>query len=130
MLHGFRMCSPVDKSASIGFLYYLRCPDTDAVRYVGSTVNVASRYNGHIADANLQRERGHFGSAKERWITSLLEQGKYPVLEIVGVVPVEFLTQAERMLYESCKQFGYDLTNGTTPSNNVSYGKRTAKAAS
>lgn len=126
MLHGFRMCKPHDTGATIGFLYYLRCPDTDAVRYVGSTVNVELRYGNHISDASRLGKRG---SKKEVWIASLLEQGKYPVLEIVGIVPVEFLAQAERMLYESCVEFGYDLTNGAKPSSNISYGKRIARAS-
>lgn len=128
-MQGFRIERPFSGGATVGFLYYLRCPISNDVRYVGSTIDINQRYNAHVTEGISAAACG-YGSRKEKWIASLLAADKYPVLEVVSIVPIEFLPQAERMLYESCKQFGYDLCNATTPSNNIKYGSRKRQGAS
>lgn len=57
------------------YIYVLKDPRTDQVRYVGKTDYVKRRYRRHIKE--------HTHSHKSYWVRSLLEQGVYPSLEVI-----------------------------------------------
>jgi len=120
---GFRICGPSDATPKRGCIYVLRCPTTNSIRYVGSATNVMTRYTTHLAGGGYHMERGR-GNAKDIWIAELLSVGKFPVLEVVSVMPVLELIDAERKLVLECKSLGHDLTNSTIPAKNTRYGSR------
>lgn len=120
---GFRICSPHDATPGSGFVYVLRCPDTNDIRYVGSSTNVMTRYTTHLAGGGNHRSRGR-GNAKDRWIAAILDAGKFPVLEVVSVLPVLELIDAERKLVRWCESRGCKLTNSVKPAKNTRYGSR------
>jgi hypothetical protein len=125
MAVGMRISHPEQMKPVTGFVYYLRCPDSDAIRYVGASVSVVARYGSHLGDgeACLRRSDG-IGSRKECWIASLLKVGKFPVLHVVAEEPIEFLRASERSHYDACLKSGCKLTNSTPPADNVKYGQQ------
>ena len=127
---GFRLESPPDYKSPVAFLYFLRCPDSDDVKYIGSAGNPIERYRSHISDGkkNLSKTNttsGFFagydvftlGSERDKWICRLLDESKLPVLEVVACVPSQFVVVAESQLYDSCVKYGYQLVNGVRPND-------------
>lgn len=114
---GFRLERPLNADAPVAFLYYLRCPDSDAVRYVGSAVDPVTRHRQHITESIMMIERQQLWAAskKQRWICDLVSESKFPVLEVVACVPRQFVMIAESQLYDSCIQHGFELLNGCRP---------------
>jgi predicted GIY-YIG superfamily endonuclease len=64
----------------IVYIYILCDPDTDTPMYAGQTNRPKTRLNHHIADVLL---RGETSSLKQKWIKSLLEQGKTTIMKII-----------------------------------------------
>lgn len=95
------------------YIYLLKDPDTDAIRYVGKTTDPARRLNAHI---------GHARAGKKyhvcRWIKSLLDSGKLPIMEIVDEVADEEWESVERY-YISALRKSHDLTNISDGGNGV-----------
>jgi len=125
---GFRLTSPPECASPVAFLYFLRCPVSDDVRYVGSARDPIGRYRSHVGDCQKlvnrsQIKDGWFsswnvfekGTEKEKWIAGLLESSTLPVLEVVACVPKEFVVDAESQLYDSCVAYGYKLLNAVRP---------------
>ncbi len=74
--------------------------DTNEVRYIGKTNNIATRYSSHINDTSK--------SHKASWIKSLKDKGKLPVIEVLE----EFECEKECYLKEIEYISFYDnLTN-------------------
>jgi len=59
-------------------IYFLTCPVSNAVCYVGQSKNAHRRYEQHLVDRS--------DCAKAKWIRSLLELGQKPTLVIVSEV--------------------------------------------
>jgi group I intron endonuclease len=93
----------------IGFIYTLSCPDTELVRYVGQTVDVQKRYNLHI----FHSKNGSAKTHKEKWINTLTNEGKKPLMEIVWDGNTSLLDQKETEFIALFKSFGAKLTNAT-----------------
>lgn len=59
-------------------LYYLKCPDTHQVKYIGLTKRtLKERFNGHISQAKSVDKNW----ARLTWIRSLLLKNKKPIIE-------------------------------------------------
>ena len=61
------------------YIYVLRDPRNDEVRYVGFTIDVQKRWRKHISES----ARGVINTYKARWIRSLLLLDLQPVIEVV-----------------------------------------------
>lgn len=61
----------------VDYIYCLKCPDTDKVMYIGKTNNPKRRLYQHVSDVNKTCGK------KDRWIKSLLDEGKRPVMSIL-----------------------------------------------
>lgn len=86
------------------YIYTLSDPDTQEVRYIGKTNNIAKRYSAHIND----KSKSH----KNSWIKSLLICNKYPTITIIASFDDESKCfDAEIKYIAEYKQKGYDLTN-------------------
>lgn len=61
------------------YFYVLIDPRDNEIKYVGRSVSPKSRYRNHISSG---RKKGH-KNKKESWISSLLNEGLKPILEII-----------------------------------------------
>jgi predicted GIY-YIG superfamily endonuclease len=64
---------PVDE---IVYIYTLTDPNTNEVRYVGGSRDVAHRYNNHLFDSTSNKN-------KVEWVNELKSQNKKPILRII-----------------------------------------------
>jgi len=85
------------------FVYVLRCPTTNEIRYVGQTVNTTKRLEGHLS-CKTQKEKG-------KWIKSLLEEGKKPILEVVDKGNKKRMSAKEMSLINELRKKGANLFN-------------------
>ncbi len=86
------------------YIYALKDPTTNEIRYVGKTNNPTNRYAGHLSDKN---NRLH----KTRWINTLKENGLLPVIEILECASRDNWKERERYWIKKCRSEGANLTN-------------------
>lgn len=86
-------------------IYALVDPRNGAVRYVGQTMNIESRLQGHLCDRNRT-------TAKGAWIRELCSHGLRPRLVELAIVPAHLAAQEEVRWIERWRRAGADLTNG------------------
>src|SRR4051812_17279507 len=92
------------------FIYALRCPVANAIRYVGKTKFPETRLSGHVNAAKNNHTKHHCA----RWIRKLLARGLEPTLEIIYHVPDgEGWQEAETRLIAEYRAAGHPLTNST-----------------
>lgn len=92
------------------FIYLLRCPITEEVRYVGKAVDPKRRFRAHICAARAGEDHHN-----ARWIRTLLRRGLMPVLDASFVVPNgEDWRDHERRLIAELRDQGCRLTNLTS----------------
>jgi hypothetical protein len=72
-------------------IYGLYDPDTDELRYIGKANNAAKRLKTHLFERKLTRP-------VNRWVKSLVDQGKAPVMRVLEVVAKDLWEEAERRL--------------------------------
>ena len=61
------------------YIYGLKCPETNIIRYVGKSKNPDKRIIRHIWNATKNPENIHLA----RWINKLIASGSKPILEIL-----------------------------------------------
>ncbi len=90
------------------YFYVLLCPETQAVKYVGRTVNPAQRIRQHISEAKAKNK-----NKRERWIVSLLRKNLKPEMKIVwnGVMIERHAMNIEKHLIRHYRK-SWDLKNG------------------
>lgn len=85
------------------FIYGLKDPNTNKIRYVGKSDNPKDRYKQHISDTT--------NSYKVNWINQLKQAGTLPVLVILEEVPYSQWEYKERSWIAKGLQEGWGLTN-------------------
>jgi hypothetical protein len=111
--------NPATRSQSI---YTLNCPVSGNIRYVGYSYNPKKRYLAHVA------RRTECVTHKNYWISSLINKGLKPVLEIWETTvngDIKFLEQYYISLFKS---WGFDLTNSTLGGDGAESIKEETKA--
>lgn len=91
----------------IAYIYILKDPVDNTVRYVGKTINPKYRLNEHI---NESKKYEHH---RARWIRKLTANNKKPILEIVKICPLVEFEKYETyfiQLYKSRKLTNSDNT--------------------
>lgn len=95
---------------SEAIIYVLRCPETNAVRYVGKCIDLKTRVRQHISESRIGKVKSH----KCTWIASLLRKGLKPKIEIDCVVDDgDDWKAVEQARVAFHRANGWDLTNGT-----------------
>ncbi len=87
-------------------IYALCCPITDAVRYIGKTINTETRLRSHMSEKK--------NSYKRNWITSLCKKGLKPIFrELETIIDSNDLDwqERERWWISKMKEDGHKLTN-------------------
>lgn len=85
------------------YIYGLREPGTDTIMYVGRTVDPFQRLKDHIADL--------FPNKRGIWIQSLLDDGIYPVMDIIAICPIHLAHEKEVFWIKYFKKKNPDLVN-------------------
>lgn len=97
------------------YIYTLKDPETQLVRYVGKSNNPRLRYNNHIQHSKKHRGSRHVVN----WICSLLDKNLKPVLEIIEECNEN--NWAEREIYWiAYHKLHVDLTNYSKGGENSS----------
>lgn len=104
----------------VTYIYTLKCPKTNEVRYVGKSNDPKRRYYGHM------RIDKTACSYKKNWVQSLLKQGLKPVLEIIKEVPVDEWKDWEKHYIKYYKDKGCNLTNLGQGGEGLHFGNQTS----
>lgn len=89
------------------YIYVLKDPRTDEVRYVGWTVDVEHRYGCHLSPG--PRDRNTY---KARWVANLMSQNVKPTIEVIDSGVGEWQS-VERYWILHYRMQGAQLTNTT-----------------
>ncbi len=66
-------------------VYSLTDPDEQIIRYIGISHNTAEqRFRTHLKDAKTKRRKGVFLSQKDKWLLSLFECDKTPIIHTLA----------------------------------------------
>lgn len=107
------------------FIYALKCPVEDVVRYIGKSDEPETRLRQHIKKA-LRGETKHHCA---RWIKRLHEDGKKPELLILCILPDDGPWQSvEKLLIAFARESGFKLTNITEGGDGVLFADTEARA--
>lgn len=85
------------------FIYVIKDPRTDLVRYVGKTKNPAYRFRKHLT-AKIK-------SYSSRWIQACIREGAKPTFEIIDEVAEHNWQEAEKGYIKLFKSLGAKLLN-------------------
>lgn len=92
------------------FIYVLKDPKTNDIRYVGKTTNdINIRLSQHIYSASKQLKRNH----RLNWIQSIINNGLKPIIEIIFECPWEKSQEEEQKWIKYYRDLNYDLVNET-----------------
>lgn len=92
----------------IEYIYCLKDPNNEEIRYVGKTSNPESRYKSHLEIRELS-----MGSYKANWIKSLLRNNQFPYMEILEECTSENVDSREIFWIDFFRSNGVKLTNMT-----------------
>lgn len=92
------------------FLYVLIDPRIEKVFYVGSTYKPKYRLTDHLRESK-QRGGKSWGSAKEKYIYAMLQDGVTPVMSILEVFDYNETLPKEQYWIEVLALEGHPLTN-------------------
>jgi hypothetical protein len=99
------------------YIYELLDPDTKQVRYVGCSEHPQRRLNGHLHNAWKET------SNKDRWLRSLSQQRKSPILKVVKKVPYQQRRDQEQDHIQTLLESGADLLNMVVRGEKRRHGK-------
>jgi hypothetical protein len=88
------------------YIYSLKDPVTNEIRYIGQTNDLKRRLNKHITNANLLSDSRHISN----WIRSLTMS---PIMDIVEVCDYSIRNNREKYWINYYKSQGYDLCNSS-----------------
>lgn len=97
------------------YIYVLRDPVTQRVRYVGFTENPHRRLSLHVRDASREQ---HTGRRLKAWIEALQEKSCAPEMCIIEMVSKGESRQAEKRWCDHYLAAGDDLCNSYRPQPN------------
>jgi hypothetical protein len=92
----------------MNYIYVLKDPITNEIRYVGKSINPHDRCRKHISEAKLTGANNH----RVNWIKSLLNDGLKPTMEIIDGIQGDW-EWLEQYWISQFITWGFNLTNGT-----------------
>lgn len=100
------------------YIYGLRCPLMNEIRYIGKSTNPTKRAKAHVRSAI----RGDYHHHTSRWLRKLIGEGLEPTLEIIRQVrPDERWQDVERAEISAAIERGCRLTNSTAGGEGLDY---------
>lgn len=95
------------------FIYTLKDPITNEIRYVGKSICPNIRLRRHISEAKTSNKKSH----RIHWLKTLLKQNLKPILEILDEIEGEWVWLEEYWICQ-LKGWGFNLVNGTDGGEN------------
>jgi hypothetical protein len=86
------------------YIYTLKDPISNEIRYIGKTNNIERRFQKHITEKRNN-------TYKEQWISGLKNKGYLPIIEIIDTVPKEDWIFWETWWISLFKSWNFKLTN-------------------
>jgi len=111
----------------IAYIYILRDPIDNEIRYVGKTINPKRRLAEHIAECK------RYNHHRAKWIKKLILNRQKPILEIVKICPLSEFEKYEThyiKLYKSRKLTNSDSTGQGSSGRRKSIIKKSIKKIS
>lgn len=102
------------------FIYALKDPRSDKIRYIGKANNPEERYHNHI---NKCRDKN---THKRNWINNLRQEKLKPILEVLEEVPIDQWKDYEKMYIRKYLNEGCDLMNYTEGGDGCTFGNQTS----
>jgi len=102
------------------FIYALKDPRDNKIRYIGKANDPHERYSNHI---NKCRDKN---THKRNWINNLRNEKLRPILEILEEVPIEEWKEFEKMYIKTYSDEGCDLMNYTEGGDGCTFGNKTS----
>lgn len=93
------------------YIYVLRDPDNNEIKYVGQTNDINRRFRDHLRRSLIQND-SEYNTYKSRWIRKILSSNKEPFMEIIEECK-NFSESNEKEKYwiEYLLKTGHSLTN-------------------
>jgi hypothetical protein len=91
------------------FIYTLKDPISNEIRYVGRTNNLKSRLKRHMSNDHLCES----WTSKNKWLLYLKNNNMLPIMEILDIVPKKDVNMWEIYWISQFKSWGFRLLNGT-----------------
>lgn len=108
----------------VTYIYALKDPFSNVIKYVGKSDNPEIRLNEHI------RKCKYTDSYKNNWIKGLLLNNTKPILEIVDTIDNINWGESEKKWIKFFKEKGFKLTNLTKGGEGGNFGKEINKKIS
>lgn len=89
-----------------GYIYVLKDPRDQSIRYVGQTINYEKRLEEHVRDY-----RRAYRGGKPEWMLELRQAGLRPVMEVIEECEPWMVFDRERFWIEEMRSRGCNLTN-------------------
>lgn len=102
------------------FIYILKCPVTQEIRYVGKTNNPEERLKNHL---NSSRDKNTY---KRNWLNKLKELKLKPIFEIIDEVPITEWHYWEKFYIKKYIDAGCILVNCTDGGDGLTFGNQTS----
>lgn len=102
------------------YIYILKDPNTNQVRYVGKAKNPKNRYSNHI---NKNRDKN---THKRNWINKLRKNNQKPILEVIEKTTNNKWKEREKFWIKYYLDKGNKLVNYTEGGDGLTYGNQTS----
>lgn len=102
------------------YIYVLKDPRTDEVKYVGKSNDPNDRYRNHI---NKCRDKN---THKRNWINQLREQKVKPLMEIIDIINKDEWQKFEKFYIKKYLDMGCNLVNCTDGGDGLTFGNKTS----
>lgn len=102
------------------YIYVLKDPITNKIRYVGKSNKPEYRFKNHINNCRDKNTR------KRNWINELRKEKIKPILEIIDIVPVEEWKKYEKIYIKKYIESGCDLVNYTEGGDGATFANATS----
>ena len=91
------------------YIYILKDPISNEVRYVGKSNNPQNRLKRHLSESNLIES----WTPKNKWLLSLRKDNLSPIMEIIDSTDLDDINELEVYWIKHYHDLGVRLTNGT-----------------
>lgn len=93
------------------YIYVLKDPKNNEIRYVGQTNDLKRRYNSHLSRCLREYDCEYF-THKSRWLRTILLNGFKPIIEVLETCEsLEKSNEREKYWIDKMSQDGLKLTN-------------------
>ena len=102
------------------YIYTLKDPISNEIRYVGKSNNPKQRFKAHLNKCRKHQKH------KSNWIEKLKKLGLKPIFEIINTVPIDEWKFWEKYWISQMKTWGFNLINYTEGGDGCTFSNQTS----